>query len=113
MSDVDLEQLGWPPAGAVNDPHLIALAQRVKNLGEADDNLAAEVAALRVMLDERLPTKDEMASLREILSNKAGREYLRKQFNHWGLGGIGLLASIYVARNYLSTFFSWLARVLN
>jgi hypothetical protein len=38
-----------------------ALAQRVKNLGEADHRLAEEVEKLRVMLDKRLPTEEEWA----------------------------------------------------
>jgi hypothetical protein len=96
----------------VDTSHIVALAQRVKNLGEADHRLAEEVEKLRVMLDKRLPTEDELTNMREVLSNKAGREYLRKQFNRWGLGGLGLLGAIFVTRTYVSGFLSWLASVL-
>lgn len=98
--------------GDFDPTHMIALAQRVQNLGESDDRLAERLEKLMEMLDKRLPTEEEMKSLREVLSDKAGREYLRKQFTRYGLGGLGLLATIYATRTYLSQFLGWLASVL-
>lgn len=96
----------------VDPTHIMALATRVKNLGEADDRLAHEIEKLAAMLDKRLPTEPEMANLRELLSNKVGREYVRKQFTRYGIGGLGLLATIYATRTYLSQFLSTLAGLL-
>lgn len=96
----------------VDPSHIIALATRVKNLGEADKELAEEFKELRAMLDKRLPTEDEITIFRSMLSDRAGREYMRKAFNRWGVGGLGLLGAIYVTRGYLSQFLGWLASVL-
>lgn len=104
----------------VIDPsHLQALAQRVltlgervKTLGDKDEGLCERIDDLTSMLDKRLPTEDEMKSLREILSNKSGKEYLQKQFRKWGLGTFGFLATLYVTRDYITRFLGWLSKVL-
>jgi hypothetical protein len=89
----------------VDPAHIMALATRVKNLGEANEKLLE-------MLDKRLPTEAEMTSVREMLANEAGKKYLQKQFIKYGIGGLGLLATIAATRTYVSGFLSWLASVL-
>lgn len=97
----------------VDTSHIVALAQRVKNLGEADHRLAEEIEKLRDMLDKRLPTEDELKNMRELLTSKAGREYIQKQFRKWGIGGLGVMATVYATSPYLSRFFSWLSSMLS
>jgi hypothetical protein len=96
----------------VDPTHIMALATRVKNLGEADDRLAAEFKELRAMLDKRLPTEDEITNFRAMLLDRAGRAYMSKQFKRWGLGGLTVLGTIYATRSYLSQILAWLASVL-
>jgi hypothetical protein len=96
----------------VDPTHIMALATRVKNLGEADDKLAEQIEKLLEMLDKRLPTEAEMMKVREMLANEAGKEYLQRQFIKYGVGGLGLLATIAATRSYVSVFLSWLASVL-
>lgn len=109
-NDDELDSIGWPHTG---DPaHIVALARRVANLSDQIEALATADVRLTAMLDKRLPTEAEIASVREILGNKAGREWLTKQARVYGIGGLGLLAVIFTTRNYLSQFFSWLSAAI-
>lgn len=108
----DIDDIGWPEPHEIDPSHIVALARRVANLSDQIEALAAADIKLTAMLDKRLPTETEIANVREILGNKAGREWLAKQARFYGIGGLGLLAVIYTTRNYLSQFLGWLSAAL-
>jgi hypothetical protein len=107
------EAFGAPAEPAAVDPsHVLAIAQRIKNLADEDKELKDSFNELKAMLEKRLPSEAEIATLRVILSDRAGREWLQKRLKVYGIGGLSLLATIYVTRAYLSQFLNALARVL-
>lgn len=114
MSREQFEDIFGTPAEPkdVDPSHVLAMAQRIKNLAEEDKDLNKKFDELKAMLERRLPSEDEIIRLREILSDKAGREWLRKRLQFYGIGGLGLLATIYATRAYLSQFLNALARAL-
>lgn len=112
--DFGLDEYGYPRpmARMEKDLHLIALSRRVATLAEKIEQLTEADEKLTQMLDKRLPTEDELTSVRAVLADRAGREYIRKALKTWGIGGLSVLASIYLARGYLSQFFNWLGTAL-
>src|ERR1044072_4729905 len=91
----------FPERAEIDPSHIRALAVRIGNL---DEDLKAIAAKVDTIL-ERTPTSDEMKVIREILADKAGREYIKKAVKNYLIGGLGLLAVIYTTRPYLTQFF--------
>jgi hypothetical protein len=104
-----------PGLDDVERGHLVALAHRVEKLARDVGRLADAMGDAKKRHDEilaRLPTLEEMKLLREILSDKAGRAWLQRRLKVYGIGGLGLLVSIYATRQWLAEVFSGIGRIL-
>lgn len=98
--------------GEIDPAHLVALAQRIENLSGEVEALRNQVAELDNDLQDRLPTKEQSAEIREILGERAGRKWFQSRLRFYGWGLLAFLGGIFVIRDYLSAFFVWLSRVL-
>jgi hypothetical protein len=96
----------------IDPTHIIALGVRVGNLAQALDALRQQVAELDNDVSDRLPTKEQHTEIVAILGERAGRKWFQSRLRFYGWGLLAFLGGIFVIRDYISSFLTWVSRVV-
>lgn len=90
----------------------VAIADLRKDCDEQTRDIKQSVAELVNELDERLPTKKEMAKLRTMIIGKDRVDWLKGRSAYYVVGTISAVTAVWLGRDWIRWALSALSRII-